>query len=363
MLAAVWHGAEDVRVEEWPDAPEPGPGDVLVRVTMAAICGTDLAEYRDGPHMIPTHRPHPLTGRTAPIVLGHEYAAVVEQVGEGVRDLEPGDRVCGDSCLRCNRCYWCLRGEYNICSLGASVGLHADGAFASHLLVPAYVLEKVPDAVGDADAAIVEPLAVGLHATRQGGLQAGDTVVVIGFGMIGAAAATMARALGAGKVLVVDPAPHRRELAQAMGAEAAFDPTRTDVKKEVRGRTGAIGADLVIDCSGRPETFAGSVELSRRGGTVAICGLGHEKASVDLNRIVYFERRVVGVLGYRFDHQAVLGLLADRRVDPGPLLGDVIDLGAIVSEGFERMRRDPGAPLRVLVATQPQRKTPAGGQL
>ena len=350
MRAAVWHGAGDVRVEGWPDPPPPGAGDAVVRVTRAAICGTDVAEYRDGPHMIPTTRPHPLTGRTAPIVLGHEYAGVVDRVGPDVTTLAPGDRVCGDSCLRCNACWWCLRGEYNICVRGASVGLHADGAFAPYATIPAYALEKVPDAVSDDWAAVAEPLAVGLHATRQGDLQAGDTVVVVGAGMIGAAAATMARARGAGAVIVVDPAPHRRELALAIGAEDALDPTGDDVRGHVRARTQGRGADLVIDCSGRSDAFAPDLELCRRGGTVAICGLGHEPARVDLNRIVYFERRVVGVLGYRFDHGAVLGLLADRRVDPSPLLGDVIDLGAIVPEGFERIRRDPTAPLRVLVA-------------
>lgn len=349
MRAAVWHGAGDVRVQEWPDPPPPGPGEALVRVRAAAICGTDLAEYRDGPHMIPTTRPHPLTGRTAPVVLGHEYAGVVEQVGDGTDGLAPGDRVCGDACLRCGRCYWCRRGEYNICALGASVGLHADGAFATRLLVPAYTLEKVPDAVGDAWAAVAEPLAVGLHAIRKGGLAPGDTVVVVGFGMIGAAAAAMARACGAGEVIAVDPASHRREVAGAMGAAVTLDPRSTGVRREVRARTGGRGADLVVDCSGQPSAFAASLELCRRGATVAVCGLGHEPAHLDLNRVVHFERRVVGVLGYRFDHQAVLGLLADRRVDPGPLLGEAIDLGAIVADGFERMRRDPAAPMRVLV--------------
>lgn len=360
MRAAVWHGAGDVRVQEWPDPPPPGAGDAVVRVVRAAICGTDVAEYRDGPHMIPTTRPHPLTGRTAPLVLGHEYAGVVERVGPGVTTLEVGDRVCGDSCLRCNACYWCLRGEYNICSRGASVGLHADGAFAPYATIPAYALEKVPAAVSDDWAAVAEPLAVGLHATRQGGLQAGDTVVVIGAGMIGAAAATMARARGAGAVIAVDVAPHRRELALAIGAEDALDPATDGVRRHVRARTRGRGADLVVDCSGRPDAFATSLELCRRGGTVAVCGLGHEPAPVDLNRIVYFERHVVGVLGYRFDHQAVLGLLADRRVDPGPLLGDVIDLGAIVPDGFERMRRDPTAPLRVLVAPAAPAATTGG---
>ncbi|HZU18770.1 MAG TPA: alcohol dehydrogenase catalytic domain-containing protein [Candidatus Dormibacteraeota bacterium] len=353
MRAAVWHGAGDVRVEERPEPSALDPGEVLVEVHLAAICGTDVAEYRDGPHMIPVARPHRLTGRQAPIILGHEYVGRVLAVGEGVDAVHVGDRVCGDSCLRCHRCRWCRRGEYNLCRLGASVGLHADGAFANRLVVPAYVLESVPEAVEDRWAAVTEPLAVGLHAIDQGGLRAGDAVVVMGYGMIGAAAACMARAAGAGQVLVLESLPSRRDLALRMGATEAFDANDERVRREVLRRTGSIGADLVIDCTGSPGAFPLAVELSRRGGTVALCGIAHRPASVDLDRLVYFERRVVGVLGYRFDHQRVLGLMADGRVNPEPLLGEVIDLDRIVPDGFERTLRDPRAPLRVLVAPSP----------
>ncbi|HZV48799.1 MAG TPA: alcohol dehydrogenase catalytic domain-containing protein [Candidatus Dormibacteraeota bacterium] len=358
MRAAVWHGAGDIRVEDWPEPTSPGPGEALVEVLLAAICGTDLAEYRDGPHMIPVTRPHRLTGRRAPIVLGHEYVGRVLEVGEGVDTVRPGDRVCGDACLRCHRCRWCQRGEYNVCRLGASVGLHADGAFADRLLVPAYTLEPVPEVVADRWAAVTEPLAVGLHAVAQGRLQPGDTTVVIGYGMIGAAVACMARAAGAGQVLVLEPRPSRRELALGMGARETFDPGRVDARREILGRTGAVGADLVVDCTGDPEAFSLAVELSRRGGTVVLCGIGHRPASVGLDRLVYFERRVVGALGYRFDHRRVLSLMADGRVNPDPLLGAAVDLERIVPEGFERMLHDPEAPLRVLVSPSPAR---AGG--
>ena len=350
MRAAVWHGAGDVRVEERPDPGAPGPGEAIVAVELAAICGTDVAEYRDGPHMIPVGAPHRVTGRQAPLILGHEYTGTVEAVGEGVEGVEPGDRVCGDACLRCHRCRWCRRGEYNVCRLGASVGLHDDGAFAARLRVPAYTLVRVSPCLDSAWAAITEPLAVGLHAVEQGGMRPGDVVVVVGYGMIGAAAGLMARATGAGEVLAVDPQPARRELATRTAAADAFDPDREDVRREVLRRTEGAGADLVIDCSGVPDAFGASVELARRAGTVVLCGLGHHPAAVDLNRLVYFERRVVGSLGYRFDHDAVLRLLAGGRVDPGPLAGEPIDLDRIVPEGFERLLRDPSAPLRILVA-------------
>jgi (R,R)-butanediol dehydrogenase / meso-butanediol dehydrogenase / diacetyl reductase len=348
MLAARWHAAGDVRVEEVPEPRAPAAGEALIAVDCAAICGSDLSEYRDGPHMIPVARAHPLTGRTAPLTLGHEWAGRVLEAGDGV-DLKPGTRVCGDACIRCQRCFWCLRGEYNICRLGASIGLHADGAFAPYLMAPAYLLEPVPEGVPDAWAALAEPLAVGLHAIRQGTLAVGETVVVAGFGMIGAAACAMALAGGAAAVLVVEPSPARRRLARQMGAAEALDPTAEDVRRAVQSRTEGRGADLVIDCSGQPRAFAKSVEWSRRGGRVAVCGLGHIPAELDLSRLVFFERQVIGVLGYRHDHQAVLGLMAAGRLDPSPLLGDPISLDRIVPDGFERLLADPSAPLRIPV--------------
>lgn len=347
MRAAVWHAAGDVRVD---DVAEPAArdGEVLVEVDLACICASDIAEYRDGPHVIPVSRPHPLTGRAAPVTLGHEYVGRVVEVGGGVEGLAVGDRVCGDACLRCETCYWCVRGEYNICARGASVGLHADGAFAPRLTVPAYTLAAVPDAVPDTTAALVEPLAVGLHALRRARFQAGETVVVIGFGMVGASVLLSARASGAAAVVVVEGSPARSETARQLGAAEVCAP-EDDVRGAARARTQGIGADVVVDCTGSAAVLPVAVELARRGGRVVICGIPHQPSQVSAARLVYFEREVIGALGYRHDHGAVLAMLADGRLSCDGILGPVIDLEDIVTEGFERITRDPSAPLRVPV--------------
>jgi (R,R)-butanediol dehydrogenase/meso-butanediol dehydrogenase/diacetyl reductase len=350
MKAAVWHGALDVRIDDLADPGEPAPGRALVEITRAAICGSDLAEYLHGPHAIPVGRAHPLTGRSAPLTLGHEYSGRVVAVGDHIGDLRPGDRVCGDSCLRCHTCFWCLRGEYNICSRGASVGLHADGAFAAFLDVPAYVLERVPESIPDAQAAIVEPLAVGLHSVRQGRLEPGDTAVVIGFGMIGAAAAIMARASGAGSVIVLERQPGRRALALELGAAAAIDPAREGLRREILARTAGIGADVVLDCTGRADTLTTAIELARRGGRIVVVGLPHDRSEVDPRRIVYFEREIIGALGYRFDHRRVMAMLEAGETELGLLTSEPIPLSDLVSAGFDRMVEDANAPLRILVA-------------
>jgi (R,R)-butanediol dehydrogenase/meso-butanediol dehydrogenase/diacetyl reductase len=323
LLSARWYGAGDVRLEEVAE-PVPGPGEVLVEVACAGICGTDVREYKDGPHMI----------RGGPVTLGHEWSGRVSALGPEVSGIEAGGRVCGDACIRCGTCEWCRRGEYNICRTGASVGLHRDGAFARYLTVPAYTLVPLPDSVSDAAGALVEPLAVGLHAVRQGRVTPGDTVAVVGFGMVGCAALLGALAAGAARVAVVEPRPERMRLAVELGGEPAE-----------RARF-----DVVIECSGLAEAMPTALEMVRRGGRLVLAGIAHTPATLDLGRIVYFEREVIGALGYRYDLERVVALLAAGRLDISPLLRQSIPLAAILSDGFERSLHDPGAPLRVLVA-------------
>jgi (R,R)-butanediol dehydrogenase / meso-butanediol dehydrogenase / diacetyl reductase len=347
MRAARWHGPGDVRVEEVAEPGISSPADVLVEIDTAMICASDFAEWRNGPHVIPVKRPHPLTGMTAPVTLGHEYVGRVAAVGADVHGLAVGDRVCGDSCLRCNRCYWCLRGEYNICEKGASVGLHADGAFAPLLVVPDYTLMPVPAGIPDENAAVVEPLAVGLHALRQTRIAAGDTVAVIGFGMIGAACTLLAKATGAAQVIVVELSPQRARLAAQLGADLVSFPG-PDLRKTVRARTSGRGADVVLECTGRADVVGDAIELSRRGGRIGLCGIPHEPSSLRTDHIVYFEREIIGSLGYRFDHYTVIGLLASGSLDGiKSIFADPVDLADIVSGGFERMALDPGVPLRI----------------
>jgi len=341
MKAAVWHAAGDVRVEDVPLPRDLRPDEVIVKVDLACICASDLAEYRDGPHVIPVERPHRLTGKQAPVTLGHEFVGRVTATGAAVGHLSIGDRVCGDACLRCGTCFWCQRGEYNICEYGGSIGLHSDGAFAEYLKVPDYTLYRVPDAVDDQAAAIVEPLAVGFHALERGRFTAGETVVVVGFGMVGAAVTLIAAAIGAARVVVVESSPARAEAARKAGATDVLAPGR-ELRNQIRALTSGRGADIVCDCTGLAAVLPSSVELSRRGGRVVICGIAHEPSAVRADRIVYFEREVIGSLGYRRAHEAVLRLLETGRLDVGWLFAKPIGLEQVVSQGLDVMGSDSG---------------------
>ncbi|MFD0658495.1 alcohol dehydrogenase catalytic domain-containing protein [Thermocatellispora tengchongensis] len=218
MRAAVWHGAGDVRVEDVHLAP-PGPGEVTIEVAYCGICGSDLHEYADGPHAIPVAEPHPESGATAPLVLGHEFCGTVVRAGDGVTGLAPGDRVAVEPHYRCGRCPRCLAGEYNICRHFGFAGLMGDGGLAERATVPAYMLHRLPESVPLEQAAVFEPAAVALHAVRRAAIRPGETVAVLGLGPIGLLVTLFAVRCGAVRVVAADRSPVRRELARRMGAE------------------------------------------------------------------------------------------------------------------------------------------------
>ena len=351
MKAAAWHGRRDLRVEEVPEPGSPPPGQVKVKVSWCGICGSDLHEYVAGPVMIST-RPHSLTGRMAPITMGHELSGTVVEVGEGVENLAVGDRVAADAAWRCGACYWCQRGEYNLCRRGAGLGIHSDGGFARYVNVPAYMLHVLPPQISDEVGALIEPLAVGVHAIRRSGLQLGDTVAILGAGPVGQAVLQAARVAGAGQIYVVEPTAARQELARQMGATEVLDPTQVDAGREIVKRTGRIGVDLAIECIGHPQTAAAALGMARRGGKVVIAGVFEEPAELDLNRLVVYERTLIGTLGYAGEFPTVIALLADGRLRGEPLISHRIGLDAIVTDGFEAILADRSDKLKVLVSPE-----------
>ena len=322
--------------------------EALVEVAYCGICGTDVHEYRDGPVMI-RRGAHPLTGVSPPMTLGHEFSGRVAALGAPTAGVAVGDRVTVDPCWWCGECFWCRRGDYHICRLGGAVGLASHGALAPLVIVPRSGLVRLPDDVDDRTGALVEPLAVGVHAVRRSGLRAGDRAVITGFGPIGAAVLVAARAAGAATVTVLEPLPGRRDLALALGATDAIDPFADDARREVFVRHGRVGPDVVFDCSGVPALLADSVGLVRRGGTVVACGVNHGHAELEVNGIVLYERTVMGSLGYNHDLARVVDLLAGGRLMIDGFVTAVVPLDDAVDGAFGALVNDPGAHLKVLI--------------
>jgi (R,R)-butanediol dehydrogenase/meso-butanediol dehydrogenase/diacetyl reductase len=347
VRALRWHGRDDVRLD---DVPEPEPGeanDAIIQVALCGICGTDTAELRFGPGMIRT-TPHPLTGQSVPVTLGHEFVGTLVQGSSPDGTIATGSRVTVDACIRCHRCPACQRGDYHLCRYGGSIGLHLDGGFAPLVAVPGYTLVAVPDAVTDEQAALTEPFAVALHGLDRAGTTAGEDVLILGFGPIGAACALVARALGA-RPHVVELQPARRERAEALGL-STLDPGE-DLVRRVRRGLGDGGADVVIESTGVADVVPMAIECAARGGRIALLGLPKDASAISARRLTLFERSLVGSLGYRHDLPRVLSLVADGHFDPASLVGVTTAL-ADGPEALHHQAYEAGGVVKALIDTR-----------
>ncbi|MBI3966420.1 MAG: zinc-binding dehydrogenase, partial [Chloroflexi bacterium] len=195
-----------------------------------------------------------------------------------------------------------------------------------------------------------EPLAVAFHTLRRGGVAPGDTVAIVGAGPIGLGVLLAARAIGAGRVFVVEPADRRRALASELGASLTFDPRDPDIVRQVFRATDGIGADVVVECVGRPDTAPLAVELARRGGRVVIAGIFEESTTIQFNRVVFYEKQILGSIAYAGEFPTVIALLADGRLDPTPLITGRIGLENILSQGFDELLRNRDRHVKILVS-------------
>jgi (R,R)-butanediol dehydrogenase/meso-butanediol dehydrogenase/diacetyl reductase len=332
MRALRWHGRLDVRLDEVPEPGEPLAGQALLQVSSCGLCGTDVHEYLDGPHMIRTTA-HPLTRHVPPVTLGHEITGTVLAVGEG-SPVPVGTRVAVDPCWRCGSCWWCRRGDYHLCAKGGGVGVASDGGFAPLALVPSYGLVALPDGVNDVAAAMAEPMAVALHAVTRGGVEPGTSVLVLGGGAVGGAIAMVARLAGAATVFVSDPSAARRLHMQQLGVDEVFDPGAQDVRKEVFVRTGRVGPDVVFECTGLPSVMGDAVAAARRGGRIVLTSIARGAAELQSSQLVFYERELVGAIAYKRDVARAIDLMASGRLDPERLVTGRFPL----SEGVEVLR-------------------------
>jgi (R,R)-butanediol dehydrogenase / meso-butanediol dehydrogenase / diacetyl reductase len=342
VLAVRWHGQNDVRVEDVAPPPPPGPGEVQVRVEWCGICGTDMEEMRHGPIFIPVDEPHPITGRTAPLTLGHEFAGVIEAAGDDVGDLEPGDRVAVDTIVYCGRCHWCRRNEVVRCEQFGALGLQGDGGLAELCNAPAAMCLPIPDGVGTDAAALAETLSVGVRALKRGRFRPGEHVAVVGVGAVGLMTVQAARALGASSVSVIDPAAERRELALALGAGAAH------------AQAAPLGVDVAVESAGDPRAVEAAIAAVGKGGRAVLLGIDKRPATFEPLRLVVDEAEIIGALSHVYDEdfRLALDLLARDSVRAEPLITDRVPIGRAVEDGLTVLATEPERHLKILVDPQ-----------
>lgn len=312
MLAAVLHGKENLRVETV-SVPALGGGDILVRVRAALTCGTDVKVFQRGYHarmIVP------------PAVFGHELAGDVVAVGDEVSKFRPGQRVVAANSAPCGECFYCRRAKENLCE----DLLFNNGAYAEYIRIPSRIVERntysLPDAIPYQDAALTEPLACVLRGFHETGVQAGDTVAVIGLGPIGLMFVRVAKLYGA-RVIAIGRRATQLARARAMGAdECVTSPGDDSPGGAVREITGGRGADVVVEAVGRPEAWRTAVDLVRRGGTINFFGGCPQKTdlALDTNLLHYSEITIKASFHHTpaFIRQAV----------------DLISLGEVTSRQF-----------------------------
>ncbi|MBX3002290.1 MAG: alcohol dehydrogenase catalytic domain-containing protein [Caldilineaceae bacterium] len=351
MKAAVWHRRNDIRVEEVPEPGAPGPGEVIIRVGACGICGTDLEEYRDGPLFIPVDEPNPLTGRKAPLILGHEFAGEVVDVGRGVVDFKLGDRIAPDVLIYCGECYWCRRHQVNLCEKLAALGLMGDGGLAEYCRMSTAMCIALPNGLGYDHAALAEPLSVSVRAIRKGEIQPGARVAIFGGGTIGQLALQSARVAGAGEVFMVEPLASRRQLAMDFGASTAIDPTREDVVETLRRLTRGVGPDLVVEASGNANAVASAIAAARKGGRIVLVGLPVKPTSLNFFEVVAAEKEIVGSLSHVYDEDYATAIrwLGDGRVVVDPLISVRLPLDRLLEDGLHRLEARTHETLKVIV--------------
>jgi (R,R)-butanediol dehydrogenase/meso-butanediol dehydrogenase/diacetyl reductase len=314
VKALVLHAARDARIEERPEPAAPGPGEVRLKVVRAGLCGTDATEFAAGPVMTPLKTRHPATGVLGPVVLGHEFIGIVQEVGSAVDRPAVGDRVAAGAGVWCGRCDWCRRGQTNLCASYWTFGLSADGGLAERITVPAAMLHPIAPHVSDDNAALAQPLAVGLHAVDRSRIRPGDSVVVHGVGAIGSFIVAGAAAAGAGAVVAVDVDPGRLNVATQLGATHTVDARETDPLEVVRELTGPTLADVTVEASGLADGMSRVQRLTRRGGTVLLVGLPKKDVSFNAVDLILREIDVMTTVAHVCDRNlpAALGLLAQR---------------------------------------------------
>jgi L-iditol 2-dehydrogenase len=336
MKAAVCTARETIVIEQAPK-PVPREGEVLVEVKATGLCGSDVDGYTGHHPMIQW-----------PIILGHECAGVVAELGPGVADWRVGDEVAVEPFFTCKQCPACRRGKYNLCADLKITGHQVSGSLAEYVIAEAGFLHRKPGNVPFDEAAIAEPASGSLHAVERCNLRVGNLVVIIGCGTIGSLAMQHALNKGA-EVLIADIRDFKLDVARQLGADHTLNPGKDDLRAAVMRLSGGIGADCVIEAVGHPDTLAATTGLVRRGGTIMLIGWsGNEADPYNLTAVTLDELTVLGTLGFCWDFPNALRLMSRGKIKVAPIISHHLPLER-VEEGIEMLREGAEGVWKIVI--------------
>ncbi|MBN2093631.1 galactitol-1-phosphate 5-dehydrogenase [candidate division KSB1 bacterium] len=341
MKALVLEAYNQFAYKDMPD-PEFVPDEVLVQVKACGICGSDV------------HGMDGSTGRRIPpIIMGHEASGVIAKVGKNVKNYKVGDRVTFDSTIYCGECYFCRRGEINLCDnrrvLGVSCGDYRQhGAFAERVAVPQHILYRLPEDVSFEQAAMVEPCTIAVHAVERTPIHLNDTVVVVGTGMIGLLVIQVLRAAGCGKIIAVDIEPEKLEIARKLGADYAFNSKTENVIESIKSLTHGRGADVAFEVVGITDAIQTALDCTRKGGSLSLVGNLSPKIEQALQSIVTREITLYGCCASQGEYPACLDLMARGTINVNPLMSAVAPL-AEGAEWFKRLYQKEKGLMKVIL--------------
>lgn len=306
MKAAVFYGKKDLKIENI-ETPKPKQGQVLVRVMACGICGTDVHIF---------HGDEGVGETPARTVIGHEFAGLVEAIGEGVKNVKPGDRVCVDPNVLCNECYYCLGSIGHFCESMTGIGTMINGGFAELCVVPQSQVYKIKDTTTYEEAAMTEPVACCVHGIDMCEISCGDTVAVIGGGMIGMIMLQLAKNSGAGKLIMIEPVEEKREIAKKLGADLCIDPINEDVHK-VLAENNIERISTVIECVGKVSTMEMAIDIAGKKSVVMMFGLTAPNDEMKIRPFQIFKKEIVLKASFinPYTQKRALELIENKKVD------------------------------------------------
>lgn len=342
MKAAVYHGLRDVRIEEAELKPLKD-NEVTVRVAWAGICGSDLHEYEAGPVFVPMETPDPLTGGQAPLIMGHEFAGVVEKVGKDVTKYKVGDRVIINPTVTRRE----SQPDLDVYDGFSFLGLHTDGGFAPYANVPEINLYNLPENMSLQEGALVEPTAVGVQAVKESGMGFGDSVAIFGAGPIGLVTLLAAKAAGASKIFMFDFSEVRLSKAAELGAMTynLKDHDAAEVVHSVLER----GVDAAFEVAGVGPALESAIDVTRARGTVVVVSIFAKGFDFNPMKLTNSGVKLTSTIAYSdASFQQTIDLISNGALKPQSIVTKKIDVDGIVDEGFVTLTEDK-AQVKILV--------------